>query len=213
MKSTKDGASMSKIGSKDVQQFINDNLSEEFFKNNIPSQMSAFRILDITVSVNGMDEELYRQLPDAKKKQMEEENRVVENEEDINKLYNMLRKSLIPRTVAIIDRKLMEHKETVMPKLLEDLKRSANDLFIESAARILIKAEDNYSKEIANILPHIKYPYTQAVACYVLGKIGSEEHIELLYNYFNKFKRDYRNEEYFEGPLLGLHEMKRRFEF
>jgi hypothetical protein len=205
--------SMSKIVSEKIQEFINKNLNEDFFNKNIPNQMSAYRILDVTVSVNGMDEELYRQIPQDKKKQLEEENKIVENEEDINKLYNMLRKGLIPRTVAIIAGKLMKHKDETVPRMLEDLKRSGNDNFIESAARILVKAEDNYANEIAEILPHIKYPYTQAVACYVIGKIGGEDNIELLYKYYNSFKKNYINEAYYEGPLVGLYELKRRYEF
>lgn len=97
--------------------------------------------------------------------------------------------------------------------MLQDYKRSGNDYFVESAARILVKAEDDYSKEVAAILPEIKYPYTQTVACYVLGKIGGEEYIGLLYEYFNKLKRNYEREAFYEGPLMGLCEMKRRFEF
>lgn len=204
---------MSKIVSVELKDFINKNLNEEFFKNNIPSQLSAFRILDITVSVDGMDEHIYRELPEEKKLEIKAENKIAEDEEDIDKLYNMLRKGLSPSTVAIITAKLMKHKEQIIPRMLENLKRSANDSFVESAARILIKAENNYSKEVEGILPDIKYPYTQAAFCYVLGKVGKEEHIETLYNYFKRFKRDYMKEAYFEGPLVGLYELKRRYEF
>lgn len=204
---------MSKIVSKELQEFINENLSEKFFKSNVPGQLSAFRILDVTVSVNGMDEEIYKQLPEDKKKQMEEQNKLAEKEEDIDKLYNMLRKELFPSTVVIIANKLMNHKDQIIPLMLEDLKRSANDSFVESTARILIKAEDNYSKEIAAILPQIKYPYTQAVACYMIGKIGNEEQIVTLYKYFNSFIKNYKNDTYYEGPLVGLYELKRRYEF
>jgi hypothetical protein len=210
---TKDGANMSKIISRDVQEFIDKNLNEEFFKSNVPNQLSAFRILDVTVSVNGMDEQIYREMPEEKKKQKEEESKLVETEENIDKLYNMLRKDLIPSTVSIIVKKLMEHKEQIIPRMLEDLKKSGNDYFVEAVARILIKSEDNYSKEIAAILPLIKYPYTQATTCYILGKIGKEEHIETLYNYFHGFKKNYKDEAYYEGPLVGIYELKRRYEF
>jgi hypothetical protein len=209
----KDGANMSKIISRDVQEFIDKNLNEEFFKSNVPNQLSAFRILDVTVLVDGIDEQIYREMPEEKKKQKEEESKLVENEENIDKLYNMLRKDLIPSTVSIIVKKLMEHKEQIIPRMLEDLKKSGNDYFVEAVARILIKSEDNYSKEIAAILPLIKYPYTQATACYILGKIGKEEHIETLYNYFYGFKKNYKNEAYYEGPLVGIYELKRRYEF
>lgn len=204
---------MSEIVSKEVQEFINQNLNEEFFKYNIPSQLSAFRILDATTTVNGLDEEIYKELPQNKKEEMKAQSNIAEREENIDKLYNMLRKSLFPSTVFIIANKLMKYKEEIVPRMLADLKRSGNDCFVESAARILIKSEDNYSNEIEAILPQIKYPYTQAVACYILGKIGYEKHIESLYNYFVKFKKNYSNETYYEGPLMGLCELKRKYNF
>lgn len=204
---------MSKITSENIQELINRSLNKKFFKENIPSQMSAYSILDFTLSVNIMDEQLYKLLPDENKAQIQAENKRVEEEEDVDKLYNMLRKSLNPATVNIIIDRLMKQKDTIIPRILEDLKRSGNDNFVESSARILIKLENNYSKELENILPQIKYPYTQAVVCYVLGKIGEEEHINTLYNYYKALKSNYKDEIYYEGPLLGLHEMKIRFQF
>jgi hypothetical protein len=121
-KLTKDGANMSKIVSSEVQGFINKNLNEEFFKNNIPSQVSAFSIIDVTASVDGMDEQIYRKLPEEKKLEIKAENKIAEAEEDINKLYNMLRKGLNPSTVAIINIKLMKHKDVIIPRMLENLK-------------------------------------------------------------------------------------------
>jgi uncharacterized protein YjgD (DUF1641 family) len=204
---------MSKIISRDVQEFIDKNLNEEFFKSNVPNELSAFMILDVAISVDSMDEQIYRALPEEKKIEIKAENKIAENEEDIDKLYNMLRKGLNPSTVFIITDKLMKHKEQIIPRLIQDLKRSGNDNFVETAARILVKAEDNYSKDIEDILAQIKYPYTQAIICYVLGKIGKEEHIETLYNYFYGFKKNYKNEAYYEGPLLGIYDLKRRYEF
>lgn len=204
---------MSKIVSKEVQEFIHDKLNESFFRSNIPSQVSAYSILDVTVSVNAMDEEIYKQLPQEKKKQVQEENKVAEAEEDLDKLYNMLRKPLSSSTVSIIMEKLMERKEQIIPRILEDLKRSGNDNFVESVARLLIKDEEDYLKELEEILPQVKYPYTQSVVCYVLGKIGREEHIETLYNYFEFFKKNYKHENYYEGPLVGIYELKRRYKF
>lgn len=204
---------MSKIISKEIQELIDRDLNKKFFQENIPSQMSAYSILDFTLSVNTIEEQIYKLLPDENKAEIQAENKRVEEEEDIDKLYNMLRKSLNATTVNIIIDKLMKQKDTIIPRLLEDLKRSGNDNFVESSARILIKSEDNYSKELENILPQIKYPYTQAVVCYVLGKIGEEEHINTIYNYFKALKGNYKNETYYEGPLLGLHEMKIRFQF
>jgi len=204
---------MSKIVSKEVQEFVENNLNGEFFKRNVLGPYSAYKILDITLSADAVDKDMYKKFSEDEKMKMKEENNRAEAEEDINKLYNMLRKKIYPSTFFIIVNKLMKHKDVIFRKMLGDFKRSGNDYFVEAAARILVKAEDNYSNEIASMLPYIKYPYTQAIACYVLGKIGREEHIKILYEYFNKLKNNYEREAFYEGPLFGLYEMKRRFEF
>lgn len=195
-----------------MNEFVNKNLNSKFFKNNVPNQMSAYTFLDFTLSINSLDEKMNEILPEEKKKELVSENKLVEEEMSIDKLYNMLRKELSPPAVNILINKLMKDEKQVIPRLLQDLKRSGNDSFVEGAARLLIKSETNYSKEIGDILPQIKYPYTQAVMCYVLGKLGSEEIIELIYNFFISLKSNYTSEAYYEGPLLGLHEIKKRYD-
>jgi hypothetical protein len=203
---------MSKIISKEVKEFIQEKLNEKFFKSNIPNEISPYNIINITMQPNVLENEIVKMLPENKKAQLIEENKIVENENNTDKLYNLLRKELNPSTVNMIIEKLLKVEKEIMPKLVQDLKRSGNDNFVEAAARLLVKAENNYSKELADILSQIKYPYTQAVMCFVLGKIGLEEHIETVYKYFLELKKNYTNENYYEGPLVGLHEMKKRYE-
>jgi hypothetical protein len=204
---------MSKITSKAIQEFIDEKLNPRFFSIYVPSQISAYNILNFTISVDLFDERINQSMSETQKAQLNAENKLVEEEMDTDKLYNMLRKELNPTTVGILVNKLLKNEEQIIPRLFEDLKRSGNDHFVEGAARLLIKSEKNYSRELEEILPQIKYPYTKAVMCFVLGKIGTEEQIELIYKMFVSFKKDYRYENYFEGPLIGLYEMRQRYEF
>jgi hypothetical protein len=204
---------MSKITSIEIKEFINKRLNPSFFYSNIPNQVSAYNILNFTLSVDLFNEKMNESLPEAKKRELEAENKRVDDETDIDKLYNMLRKELNPTTVNILVNKLLKNENQIMPRVFEDIKRSGNDYFVEGAARLLIRSERNFSKELGDILPQIKYPYTKAVMCFVLGKIGEEEHIKMIYKMFVSLKKDYRDETYYEGPLLGLYEMRSRYEF
>lgn len=204
---------MSKIISKEIKDFINQYLNNNFFERNIPSERSAYNILDFAISVDSIDDEIYGRLPEDRKREIDCENKKAQDENDIDRLYNMLRKELNANTVNIVLDKLIKNKEKVMPRMLEDLKRSGNDSFVEKAAKLFVKCDKNYSHEIAQILPDIRYPYTQSVMCFILGKIGSEEDIKIIYKYFLYFKDNYRTENYYEGPLLGIYEMKDRYKF
>lgn len=203
---------MSKLTSNQAKEFVKANLNSKFFKNNVPAKMSAYSILDLSVSEDSLGEKIYKALPQDKRDQIDVENKIAESETDVEKLYSMLRKEQNPVSVKIIIEKLMK-EASVVPRLLRDLKRSGNDFFIEAAARLLIKSEINYSTELAEIIPQIKYPYTRAVMCYVLGKIGEEEHIKRVYDNFCYFKNNYMSDTYYEGPLAGIYIMKNRYGF
>ena len=207
---------MSRITSEEVKNFVSKKVNSNFFKKYVPDERSAYSFLNFSmqVDVTGKMAEVAQGImrPEIKE-EIDKEGRVIEAENDIHKLYNMLRKPISVVNVYKLIEKLMCAEDKVIPRLLEDIKKSGNDSFVEAAVRILAKCSNNYSKELAEILAYIKYPYTQALMCYTLGKIGGEEHIETVYNFFTVLKNNYVNENYFEGPLLGLYELSRRYEF
>lgn len=207
---------VSKITSDEIKKFVSLNLNSNFFKKYIPDERSAYSFLDFSMQVDDtgkMAEVAQGIMRPEIKEQIDKEGMLIEAENDIDKLYNMLRKPFSVVNVYKLIEKLMCAEDKVIPRLLEDIKKSGNDSFVEAAVRILAKCSNNYSKELGEILAYIKYPYTQALMCYTLGKIGGEEHIEAIYNLFTALKNNYVNENYFEGPLLGLYELSRRYEF
>ena len=79
------------------------------------------------------------------KETWEAEISLVEQEKDIDKLYILLRKPMNPIATEKLILKLMENKDSIIPRLLEDLKRSGNDIFIENGARIMVAYGKEYS--------------------------------------------------------------------
>ncbi|OPJ57907.1 hypothetical protein [Clostridium oryzae] len=204
---------MSKIESNEIQQFIDENLNKKFFNENVLHEKSAYAILDFTIHVDLEKVDFEKLLNPDQIKEIHEEVEKVKNEQDLDKLYNALRKQHSSQAVEAIIQRFSDNEGTVAEKFLSDMKRTGNDCFAESAARFFIKAKHNYADEIVNILEDARYPYTQSVLCYILGEIGSEKHIPLLYRFFRSLKGSYLQENFYEGPLLALYSMKARYKF
>lgn len=207
---------MSKIQSKEISEFITKNLTAKFFKSNVPSKVTPYSILETTLLIAPSEllgDKVIGAMTQEKKDEFSSEIKLVEEENDIEQLYKMLRKPLNPVASNILAGKLLAKENEIMPRAVEDLKRSGNDYFVETVARMLVMSENDFSENVAQILPNIKYPYTQAMASFILGKIGKEENIETVYNSFQTLKNNYTDEKYYEGPLLGIYELKRRYEF
>lgn len=206
---------MTKIQSKEIGQFVNKNLSPRFFKENIVDEKSAYSILDFSLNLFPANEEMKKALEltlNVNKETWEAEISLIEQEKDIDKLYNLLRKPMNPIATEKLILKLMENKDSIIPRLLEDLKRSGNDIFIENGARIMVAYGKEYSDRLAEIINKIKYPYCEAVMAFVLGRIGSEEHIGIIFDSYKRLMTN-RFDNYYQGPLLGLYHMKNKYEF
>jgi hypothetical protein len=106
---------------------------------------------------------------------------------------------------------VLEYEDILVPKIIEMLKTSLNNVFIEQSARILPKCRKNYSKELLEILDVIRNPYALSYVCIVLGCIGDEDVIPIIYNKYFELNRDYKDENYAQGPLLALYELNARF--
>lgn len=204
---------MTKLQSKEIRKFVNQNLSDNFFRDNIVDEKSAYSILDFSLNLFPANEEMRRAIELTMNKEiLEAENALIDQEKDIDKLYNMLRKPMNPIAAEKVILKLMEHKENIIPRLLEDLKRRGNEIFIENGARIMVTYGQEYSDKLAEIIGEVKYPYCEAVMAFVLGRIGKEKDIEIVYKAYERLKKNYFDN-YYQGPLLGLYHMKNRYDF
>lgn len=58
---------------------------------------------------------------------------------------------------------------------------------------------------------NIRSSYALSLISITLGFIGDEECIPILYEQFEEFKKSYKDENYEQGPLIGLLKLKDRF--
>lgn len=98
-----------------------------------------------------------------------------------------------------------------MPIIIEKLKMSGNDVFIEHAIKLIKKTKKNYCEELVTIIDDIRSPYAVSLACIIIGFEGNESHIPLLLRKHSVLKSYYPGENYEQGALLGLIELRERF--
>ena len=55
--------------------------------------------------------------------------------------------------------------------------------------------------------PDIRDPYARSMACVVFGMHDCEEMIPMLLREYERFRKDYPDEEYEQGPLLALYQL------
>ena len=91
------------------------------------------------------------------------------------------------------------------------LPRSAHEVFIENAVRLLAKSKVDYSAALFTQLDAVRSPYVQSLICIVVGFRGNENVIPSMMQRFLDMKNQYPNETFAQGPLLALCELQNRF--
>lgn len=143
----------------------------------------------------------------------EEEAKEIENEKDVQKLIKCLRGKCDPMNYELLQNKVLEKEDEMLPLMIDTVVNSANDVFVENFAKIIPRCKKNYSKELLAVLDKIKYPYTMSLICLVLGFIGDEDIIPVMMDKFNKLKEQnmYKDDSFEQGPLYALWQLKERF--
>ncbi|MCL2391626.1 MAG: hypothetical protein FWC66_03330 [Oscillospiraceae bacterium] len=111
---------------------------------------------------------------------------------------------------ALIQRAL-EFEDEIIPEIIQMLKTSLNDLFIELAARALATCSKDISEELIEIFDEVRGAYAQSMILVALGFKASENHIPWLLKKFNELKSAYPNEDFCFGAYFALLEMESRF--
>lgn len=185
-------------------------LSKKFFKENPIKQITAQQLVFAKMDSPIIDQialDISRRFIDR----AEEEREKLLKEEDTDVLLKMMRGKCDVMNHSLLHEKVLEQEDILLPKVLEMLKSSGNDIFIENAVNVIVKAKKPYGDELFNILDNIRSPYALSLSCIALGFIGNEEVIPVLMEKFNNFKMLYPNESYEQGPLLGLIKLNERF--
>lgn len=185
-------------------------LSNKFFRENPINEISAQNFVYILLEVEGFNklaEAVVRRMTDRAEKQIKE----IQEENDPDRLFKLLRGGCDTLCQEALRERVLEFEDVLVPRILAAYERTLNDVFAENACRILVKCKKNHSKDILEMYQNIRSSYALSLISITLGFIGDEECIPILYEQFEEFKKSYKDENYEQGPLIGLLKLKDRF--
>jgi len=183
-------------------------LTEQFFIENPLKEVSAQRLIYSSMYYEGFEEKTSaytRTLTNRAEAQRAQ----LEKEESPEVLFDMMRGKCDIINHMLLIQKILEHEEVLLPRIINSLKTSLNDVFVELAVKTIKKAKNNYCDQLLEILDDIRSPYAVSLVCIVIGFLGNEDAIPVLLKKHKELKA-YKNENYEQAPLLGLYQMDDR---
>ena len=103
--------------------------------------------------------------------------------------------------------RLLENPSEAVNLLLNELKSSTRDDFVELAVKTIAEAGIDISEELKEIIEkHNRPAYQISVLCLLLGFYDNPVIPQFLWNYFCYFRSHYSKENYWRGPFYGLWE-------
>jgi len=185
-------------------------LTKKFFKDNPVKENTAQQLVYSILLYDGL-EELAVEFSKTQIKRAEEEAEAIKNESSPEILLKLMRGKCDPLNYVLLHTKILEQEETLLPVIIEKLKKSGNDVFIEHSIKLIKKAKTNYCEKMIEIIDEIRSPYALSLVCILIGFLGSESDIELLLRKHAELKSLYADSHYEQGALLGIIELRERF--
>ena len=189
-------------------------LPNRFFNDNPLDKMSAAALADFTLAVDlGEDptaaEEIQKRmlpmLPQARRDDIARFEEEIKGLQSAQEIVSYLRKELeLPNRTSLRRVTLAKQEETA-PLILKRYLTSGQDHFIENAMAILSRANREYAEQLLRDYGSIRNPYAQSMACLVFGEQKMKEAEPLLLREYERFKKEYPDESYNQGPLLALY--------
>ena len=128
-------------------------------------------------------------------------------------MIRYMRKHIDPLNMRVFLEKALSFEDELATDVIQRIKTSGNDNFIETATRFLSKSRNDYSKELMRIFDDIRSYYAQSMMLVVIGFRADEEAIPWVYEkYFAEFKGCDLDDGYrARGALVALDELFDRF--
>jgi len=185
-------------------------LTKKFFDENPVKEISAQRFAYSFLLYDGL-EEVATEFSKNYIKRGKDEAELLKKESSPEVLLKMMRGNCDTLNHTLLHSKILEQEEALMPRIIEKLKTSGNDVFIEHAMKLIKKAKKNYCEELIEIIDDIRSPYALSLACIIIGFMGNESDVPMLLRKHSELKSLYPGEDYEQGALLGLIELRERF--
>ena len=109
----------------------------------------------------------------------------------------------------LLREKLLQLREIAVPMLVDGLSRPHDDCFAEQAVRVIYASRINCSSALINLITSSDMEaYAMSLICMICGMTGSaEETLKPIWDRFHFFNKNYPEENFSQGPWLGLFEL------
>ena len=192
--------------------------SNKFYRDNPIDETSAQTIAHFTIKM--MDTEVDETLKSMVMDDLSPE-RISSLEEEVRSFIGLncgsdvirrMRKSIDPLNSQEFLHKALEFEDEIGTEIVQMMKKSGNDAFIETATRFLVKCRQDHSAAIMEIFNEIRNSYAQSMMLIVIGFRGDEEAIPWVYDkYFQLKDSKHDDGDRAQGALVALDELFDRF--
>ena len=189
-------------------------LPKNFFKKNPLNPTSAYNIACYLLDPD-FEEDMFNRLLDnedetgdsSRLDQIDEEESQIWNLHDAEVIVKRMRQKIHPLNRTVLANQALSMWEETMPLILRRFRTSSQTEYIETAFHVLAEADDSVIEPLKELYPDIRDPYARSMACVVFGMHDREEMIPMLLREYERFREDYPDEEYEQGPLLALYQL------
>lgn len=187
-------------------------LPKNFFRDNPLDKMSAPLVAHFSMTA-GFNEKLQAAMWDILEGELDPERKakIKAEQEEIPRLetgeavVKFIRNDYDVVNRDRLCKKALTMQAEVVPPLLRRFKTSLQDSVTETTVYILSYADWEYVDQLIAMYPEIRSPYAQSMACVALGVQEREDTLPLLLREYERFKREYPEESYCQGPLLAIY--------
>lgn len=185
-------------------------LPKEFFRNHPLDEISAAGLAyaEMTTELDTLlsqKDGLSGKMNSRHRALIEQERENIAHIENAEAVVSFMRKNFDLLNQALLVQKALSMEEQVLPLLLRRYQTSFQDVFVETAANVIVRAEERYSRQLMERYPTIRNPYAMSLACLIFGVKKLENAAPLLLAEYERMKKEYRKENLCQGPLLGLY--------
>ena len=184
-----------------------------FFKAHPLEKISAATIQDSALAFE-YDDELHKKMVDAvldnckdnsRKDQLSADLSLIETLDSGEAIVKYMRQKHEVLANRDLFKKALIMQDEACPQIVRRYMTTAQEEYIDSAFRILAKADIKYAEMLFCHYREIRNPYAQSTACLLFGEHKMKDTVPLLLKEFTRFSNEYPNESFCQSPLLALY--------
>lgn len=185
-------------------------VNDDFFQHNPFAELSAARLLYSNMVQPQIEPAVSRLMNRLISRGQEEEEKI-RNTDDPAELVAILKHEPDPLNQQLLLGKILQRREVTVPLLIEELYHEQNDCFVELAVRILYESKMECVSSLLRLIESTPLDaYALGLICLLLRMTGGPETLKPLWDRFHFFKEKYTRENFSQGPLLGLWELREK---